>query len=475
MTVLNAALLEDPNDVRFLTDALVPFMADAGHTLSVSDNPWFHQRTKLAQRLTCVEIGLDNDQIEADLVLNLLGKALGPETEGALVLVDMSWVTRMVQAPHIIRAWGRISERLVKDLGILLVTRYDRELLVEEQARSAFAAHPQFVSPSGVFDNPHWMPVDVQRAPWGEQMSFLLGRVVPDYVGKRFFEREDRFAARGADPDWLNTSLDYSVVGLKDDVWQIYCFGQLRVYKNQSERIDWKLKGGAPRKTRTLFAYLLTHGEKGAHVDRIAELLWPEEPDADVKRARLHHTVAMLRKTLGDKDAVLRGGDFYRLNAPEGSWIDITSFEQLCRRGVSLFRRGQLDDALQIYQTAEQLYAGDLFQDVPAVYVDDEQEDWCMPRRIWLREMALKLQRDMSALLREKGRLREALEHCQKALTIDPTSDDANIEAMRVFHAQGRPDTVLRQYRQYRKAMEMIDATAEGSEVQAAFLALTQR
>ena len=106
-------------------------------------------------------------------------------------------------------------------------------------------------------------------------------------------------------------------------------------------------------------------------------------------------------------------------------------------------------------------------------YLEDEQEDWCLPRRIWLREMALKLQRDMSALLREEGKLRDALEHCQKALALDPASDDANMEAMRVFHAQGRPDTVARQYRQYRKAMEMIDAIPDGSKVQALFLALT--
>ena len=60
-----------------------------------------------------------------------------------------------------------------------------------------------------------------------------------------------------------------------------------------------------------------------------------------------------------------------------------------------------------------------------------------------------------------------------RALTLDPASDEANMEAMRVFHAQGRPDTVARQYRQYRKAMEMIDAIPDGSKVQALFLALT--
>jgi hypothetical protein len=53
-------------------------------------------------------------------------------------------------------------------------------------------------------------------------------------------------------------------------------------------------------------------------------------------------------------------------------------------------------------------------------------------------------------------------------------NDDANIETMRVFHAQGRVDAVARHFRQYRKAMEQIDATVEGLEVHALYLALTR-
>jgi two-component SAPR family response regulator len=142
---------------------------------------------------------------------------------------------------------------------------------------------------------------------------------------------------------------------------------------------------------------------------------------------------------------------------------------------MSLSMRGQRAEALAVYNTAERLYSGDLFADIPVKYLEDNQEDWCMNRRVWFRDMALKLQSHMAGLLRGQGRLREALEHCQKALALDPSNDDANMEAMRVFHAQGRFDAVGRQYKQYRKAMQSIDATPEGTEVQALFLALTSR
>ena len=70
-------------------------------------------------------------------------------------------------------------------------------------------------------------------------------------------------------------------------------------------------------------------------------------------------------------------------------------------------------------------------------------------------------------------RTREALEHCQKALTIDPTSEGANAEAMKIFLAQGRVDAMHRQYRQYRAALEAIGAT-EGLEIRSLYRELSR-
>jgi DNA-binding SARP family transcriptional activator len=47
---------------------------------------------------------------------------------------------------------------------------------------------------------------------------------------------------------------------------------------------------------------------------------------------------------------------------------------------------------------------------------------------------------------------------------IDPASEGANAEAMKIFVAQGRMDAMHRQYRQYRAALEGIGAS-EGAEI----------
>lgn len=472
--VVNAAVFAKSGDSDFVLGALQNVRGKQA-MLTISDDTQFLRQGRAAMRLSHAEVGLERDQIIASEIVESIAKWLRDDMRDGCVVIDMGWVSKQVQGSLMVETWGEIASQINAELGMPVVSVYNRELVVEDLLQASFRAHQQIVVPSGCYENPFWVPAELVDKPAGEQMSFVLGRIVPDYEGTNFFERDLRFAAHGADPDWLMRPSNPLMAVERTERWQIYCLGQLRVYRNGTDRIDWKIKGGAPKKTRTLFAYLLTHGERGAHVDRIAELLWPENGTEKGKRARLHHTVAMLRKTLGRADSVIRSGDFYRLNPPEGSWVDITSFEQLCRRGVSLFKRGQRDEAQLIYSTAEKLYAGDLFEDIPLDYIDDEQEDWCMARRIWLREVALKLQRDFSTLLREQGHLRAALEHCQKGLQLDPANDDVNIETLKVFHAQGRMDAVARQYRQYKKAMVAIGSTPEGSEVQRTYQALTMR
>jgi DNA-binding SARP family transcriptional activator len=479
IAALNACFFDDPTASEALQQALGHLPCGGARMLVISDRRRALPPERTASRLSPSDIGLDQDSLAPEEIAQTLISALTglpedqPRPDG--LLIDMSWLSAQVQGAQAIALWGRVADRVSETTGIDILSRYNRDFLIADQLRAVFAAHAAFVAPSGLYPNPYWLPEDLRRQTQAQQMSFVLGRIVPDFQGQAFFERDDRFAARGADPDWLHRKRGVEVAPEDGQGWQVYCLGQLRVYRSDGGRIDWRLKGGAPKKTRTLFVYLLTRGEKGAHVDRLAELLWPDENDETVKRARLHHTVAMLRKTLGDPETVVRTGEFYRLALPAGSWIDITSFEQLCRRGMSLSMRGQRAEALAVYNTAERLYSGDLFADIPVKYLEDNQEDWCMNRRVWFRDMALKLQSHMAGLLRGQGRLREALEHCQKALALDPSNDDANMEAMRVFHAQGRFDAVGRQYKQYRKAMQSIDATPEGTEVQALFLALTSR
>lgn len=463
--IIDAALFARSSEPDFLAEALTkPVNAQA--VKLISDDANLLLDFPIVERHPLSEIELGEAAIDPHTVLKALRKLMISQEKSSITIVDMSWSAEAVSGEAVFESWGAITEQIAAETNGGLISLYNQELLIENQMHPTLQAHSQILAPSGIYDNPFWLPARLSTAAsLDEQMAFLLGRAVPDYAGMELFDQSDRGHARGGDPDWLSQTRQIQLARPSSERWHIHCLGQLRVSIGGQKPVNWKLSGGAPNKTRTLFAYLLNSGEKGAHADRIGELLWPYDGSEGVKRSRLHHAVAMLRKTLGDKNSVIRSGEYYQLNAPVGSWTDISVFEQVCRRGLALAKQGQEEDALRIYRSGEHLYSGDLFADIPVEYVHSELEDWCLPRRRWLRQMAVKLFRDVSVLLRSQGQSGEALAPCLKALALDPTSEDTNCEAMRIFHAQGRHEAITRQYRQYLSAAEVIGGSPEGASI----------
>jgi two-component SAPR family response regulator len=240
--------------------------------------------------------------------------------------------------------------------------------------------------------------------------------------------------------------------------------------------VKWDAPGGATRKTKTLFAYLLQKGGKGGETDELADLLWPGADSIEAARNRLYHTVRCLRQALTPSSGhcetarfVLRDGPRYVLAPPEGSWLDISTFEQLCRQSQFHINARATEEALICLQAADRLYTGDLFEDIPAVYADDSERDWCWSKRYWLRDMFFKVQRDAARIYRERQDYSTALAHCNKALAIDPLCEMAHEEAMKVFFAQGRREAVDRQYKLYLESLGRFDDRPKSATLAATY------
>jgi DNA-binding SARP family transcriptional activator len=470
---INAALFSSPSDAAFMKQSLARWLNEPGcYLMTVDDRllPMIDTGHRLAYAGSLPE----TPEVGSETILAELASKLSALGDVTCLIVDMSWALNAVWGATMVERWGGIAHQVAEKHGVVVVSFYDREILVEDQLAAAFRVHRTFVSPSGLYDNPHWLPQNlVANAALEEQLGFLLGRVVPEFADGAFHRTPLPDAARGATPSWVRQSRHSVALEAANARWHIHCLGQLRVFVSGYVPVDWAIHGSAPKKSRTLFAYLLNRGDNGVHADQLGEFLWPDCASEESKRARLRHAIAMLRKTLGGHDTLLRSGEYYRLNVPQGSWIDIRAFEQLCRRGLALFRHNEYAAAIRVYEAAERLYSGDLFEDLPLEYLQSEFDDWCMPKRIWLRDMAVKLQYDMSKVLRHQSRVREALEHCQKALRIDPVNDSANIETMRVLAEQGRQEAIVRQYQQYLKAVDDFDNGKPSEDVRRVYRELT--
>jgi two-component SAPR family response regulator len=403
-----------------------------------------------------------------------------PQGEAILVL-DMSWGLETNSATANFENWPALAETLVHQAEIAVASLYNRRVLIDEQLLLALRGHPQILTARGVVDNPHWLPSRLQsRGTLREQIDFWLGEISPEL---QLTSAAALHAAEGTDPMWLlRQSAEGPAAAYPDgrDRWKIRCFGRLRIYRNDGSQVNWDAPGGATRKTKTLFAYLLQKGGHGAGTDDLADLLWPRAQDAETATNRLYHTVRYLRLVLGQSDGpdggrkyVRRDGSRYVLVPPEHSWLDISTYEQLCRQSQGHIKAGATDEALVCLQAADRLYTGDLFEDIPAEYADSSERDWCWSKRYWLRDMFFKVQRDAARIYCERKDYSAALAHCQKALAIDPLCEMAHAEAMQVFRAQGRREAIDRQFKLYLNSLTHFDDRQDSASLRELYRKLT--
>ena len=125
-------------------------------------------------------------------------------------------------------------------------------------------------------------------------------------------------------------------------------------------------------------------------------------------------------------------------------------FQEQCYRGRALEKERRFEEAIVVNRSAERLYTGDLLADIPMIYTDNQENDWCWSRRYWFREMYMKMMTNTATLLRQTGQIGDGLIYIEKVLKLDLVSEPANLEKMRLLHKAGRPDAVKRQYRMYR-------------------------
>lgn len=402
------------------------------------------------------------------------------EGDGAVLVIDMSWALATNSATANFETWMEIAETLSNWIAPPVISLYNRSLMIDEQLLTALRGHPHILTSDRIHDNPHWLPARLlTRGTLRQQVDHWLSAISPDFAPPS--EGAEIHAAEGADPMWLlrKTAEEPAISGFEArDRWKIRCFGRLRVYRNDGSQIIWDTPGGATRKTKTLFAYLLQKGGEGASTEELADLLWPDAASFEAARNRLYHTVRYLREALGQggerpgDSYLIRDSSRYVLVPPDKSWLDISTFEQLCRQSTTHIKAGAPDEAMICLQAADRLYTGDLFADIPAEYADDNERDWCWSKRYWLREMFFKVQQNAAGIYRQRQDFSAALAHCQKALAIDPLCEIAHEEAMRVFAAQGRMDAIDRQFKLYVDALSHFDDRPKSAALKATYQAL---
>lgn len=187
------------------------------------------------------------------------------------------------------------------------------------------------------------------------------------------------------------------------------------------------------RKTQALLAYLGVR-PGGAHPrDKLAALLWGESSDA---RARdgLRHALLALRRALSvtTPPILLVEGQTLALN-PAVVDVDVARFE-----------RGVADGTPDALEEAAGLYQGDLLQ---GFSLDEPLfEDWLVPERERLRELALEALARLLACQSKTGATERAIQTAVRLLALDPLQEAVHRALMRLYLHQHRRGAALKQY-----------------------------
>lgn len=425
------------------------------------------------------EVKLREQVIRAKQVVEELTNQWTIAAGSSTLFLEMSWAIRTPSGSVYLRDILLYLQQLISRESVVIYCLYNRSLLLDEHLLLGLYAHHFLYSHGQLQPNPYYLPITVLR------------RITPKLQFDSWYERiftEKGLAKRGV----MGVEVEKITYAVQNPLttfhaktdegrWKVRCLGELKVYRENGELIDWTSKGGATKKLKAIFAYLLLKGEKGATLEELADLLWKDEADTTQTLNRLYHCIRYLRVALSGSDVSQKDSPFivyqhshYYLALPYDSWIDLPMFEELCFKGSQELKATNLEQCLICYESAERLYRGDLFSDIPMKYVENNDNDWCWSRRFWYREMYHKLLYSLASVHRQLGNPNEAIKYADKALAEDPCLEMAHQEKIKALAVVRRIDAIHRQYRVYCESLKKFNMGMPSEAMRSLYLNISK-
>ena len=188
------------------------------------------------------------------------------------------------------------------------------------------------------------------------------------------------------------------------------------------------------RKAEALLAYLALPAGKPHARETLSALLWGERGDAQARHS-LSQTLFSIRKVAADA------------GAPTAVVIDTrgVALDPVCV-GVDADRFAQLAAAGTPAALSEAaiLYRGDLLEGL--CLREEAFEEWLANERRRLHELALSAYSGLLGHYAAAGRAEEAVQAALRLVALDPLQESVHRHVMRLYAAQGRPSSALKQY-----------------------------
>jgi DNA-binding SARP family transcriptional activator len=202
---------------------------------------------------------------------------------------------------------------------------------------------------------------------------------------------------------------------------------------------DRQVGGFESQKVRALLTYLVCHRRRSFSRDHLADLLWPER-EGDGARHALRQAMYNLRVKLPAGEPLLRSSHLEIGLHPEADcWVDVEAFEESLRLGTERAVDPQhLSAAVQLYRG--EFLAGFFVRDSPAF------EDWLLTEQVRLRDSVVEVLHRLIDNYRRRGEYRFGVHYARRLVALEPLSEEAHRELMRLCSLAGQRNRALAQY-----------------------------
>ena len=199
------------------------------------------------------------------------------------------------------------------------------------------------------------------------------------------------------------------------------------------------------RQGRLLFVYLVAARSRPVPRDELADAIWGESPPATWEKALT--VIASKLRGLVAEDGITLTNAFgcYRLDLPEGTWVDLFAAASGAQDAEEALAAGELDQARAAAESAESLARRPFLSGEDGTWVEQKRRDLAD-----IRERALSVLAD--ACLRS-GAAREAAKWAEELIALSPFREAGYRRLMEAHEIAGNRAEALRVYEQCRQLL----------------------
>lgn len=217
---------------------------------------------------------------------------------------------------------------------------------------------------------------------------------------------------------------------------EIHTFGGFEARRGEARANDFE-----SRKVEALAAYLLSNRGRTFSRDHLASLLWPDRDETSARR-NLRQALYNLRSTLereATEPCFVVDARSVRFELRHGDWIDLEPFEK-----VLMAENGDTAVDPRGLASAVRLYRGQFLHGLQCPGI--AYEEWLLGEQERYREAVLRALRDLVDHALATGDYEAGIRYARQLVRIDPLSEEAHRQLIRLYALSGRRGRALAHY-----------------------------